>query len=186
LHLYREAEKVKAFTRRHRDLIVAVGEVGLDYYLVKNRKLRELQVCLFQGWIELAEELHLPLVVHSRSAGKYAVQILLEKGCRRVLMHAYDGRVGWAVKAAKEGLLFSIPTSIWRSQQKQKLAKALPLDCFMVESDAPVLSPVKGERNEPANLLYAVRKVAELKDASDEEVAAITARNAETFFQLSI
>ncbi len=90
------------------------------------------------------------------------------------------------MKASHEGIYFSIPTSVWYSRQKQKLVRALPLDCLMVESDCPVLSPVRGERNEPANLVYAVKKIAELKGVSEEEVAETTTRNAERFFQLRI
>jgi len=99
-------------------------------------------------------------------------------------MHAYDGRVSSAMKAAKEGIFFSIPTSVWYSRQKQKLVQALALDSLMLESDAPVLSPIRGERNEPANLGYAVKKISELKGVAEVEVAEITTRNAIEFFHL--
>jgi TatD DNase family protein len=180
----KEAEETRKLIETYEDLIVGIGEVGLDYYWVRKESDRELQKRLFQEWIELAQELHLPLVVHSRSAGKYAIQILLESGFRRVLMHAYDGRVGWAMKAAEEDVYFSIPTSVWHSRQKQKLAKALPLEHLTVESDAPVLSPIRGERNEPANLVYAVKKIAELKGLSEKEVAVTTTKNARKLFGL--
>jgi TatD DNase family protein len=179
-----EVEKVREFIRVHKNEIAGVGEVGLDYYWVRENRPRGLQIRLFREWIWLAEELRLPLIVHSRSAGKYAVQILLESDFTRVLMHAYDGRVGWAIKAAEEGLRFSIPTSVWHSEQKQKLVKMLPLDSLLVETDAPVLSPIRGERNEPANVIYAVKKIAELKDVSEAEVAETTTKNANSLFQL--
>lgn len=182
----KEAEGVKEFIRMYRNKIVGVGEVGLDYYRVRENGSRDLQIRLFKEWVDLAEELHLPLIVHSRSAGKRAVQVLLEIGFTRVLMHAYDGRAGWALKAAEEGMRFSIPTSVWHSEQKQKLVKALPLDSLLVETDAPVLSPIRGEHNEPANLIYAVKKIAELKGVSEVEVAQITTKNAKSFFQLGI
>jgi TatD DNase family protein len=173
-----------SFIRKYRSDIVGIGEVGLDYYWVKENQYREIQRNLFRDWIRFAEELRLPLIVHSRSAGKYAVQILLETEFRQVLMHAFDGRVGWAIEAAKEGVYFSIPTSVCRSKQKQKLVKALPLDSILVESDAPVLSPIREERNEPANLVYSVRRIAELKGVSKDEVAEITTENARTLFKL--
>ena len=181
-----EMEEIKEFIRIHENKIVGIGEVGLDYYRVRERESRELQTDFLREWIELAEELRLPLIVHSRSAGKYAVQVLLESGFTRILMHAYDGRASWALKAAEEGLYFSIPTSIWHSEQKQKLVKALPLNCLLIETDAPALSPIRGERNEPANLIYAVKKIAELKDLPEVEVAEATTKNAENFFQLGI
>ncbi|RLI08208.1 hypothetical protein DRO32_02655, partial [Candidatus Bathyarchaeota archaeon] len=127
----------------------------------------------------------LPLVVHSRSAGKYAIQVLLEEGYDKVLMHAFDGRVGWALRGVREGgFYFSIPTSVVRSQQKRKLAKALPLENLMVETDSPVLGPEKGVRNEPANLPLAVREVASIKGVGEGEVAGITFENAVRFFGL--
>jgi len=165
--------------------VVAIGEVGLDFYWVRSEGAREAQKERFRMWIRLAEELGLPLVVHSRSAGKYAIGILLEEGYGRVLMHAFDGRVGWALKGAREGgFYFSIPTSVVRSQQKRKLAKAVPLENLMVETDAPVLGPEPRARNEPANLPLAVRAVAELKGLAAEEVAEATFQNALEFFGL--
>ena len=182
-----ELAAVMEFIRQHAREIVAIGEVGLDYYWVREREARERQVERFRAWIRLAAELGLPLVVHSRSAGKYAIQVLLEEGYDRVLMHAFDGRVGWALKGAREGgFYFSIPTSVVRSQQKQKLAKALPLENLMVETDAPVLAPVRGQRNEPANLPLAVKAIAELKGLSFEEVAEVTYENAKRFFGLRL
>ena len=185
----RELAAVMEFVRQHADeeAVVAVGEVGLDYYWVREQAAREAQVERFRVWIRLAEELGLPLVVHSRSAGKYVIQVLLQEGYDRVLMHAFDGGVGWALKGAQEGgFYFSIPTSVVRSRQKQKLAKRLPLEHLLVETDAPVLAPVRGERNEPANLPVAVEAVAELKGLSVEEVAEATYENAKELFGLRL
>ena len=182
-----ESNRIQNLARKlaSKGRIIGLGEVGLDYYWVKGED-REIQKRIFISWIELAEKLKLPLVVHSRSAGKYAIQLLLEYGYDRILMHAFDGRSSWALKGANAGFKFSIPTSVWYSRQKQKLVKALPLECMLVESDSPVLSPVKGERNEPSNLIYAVKKIAEIKNLSIEEVAEITTENAVKFFYLEV
>jgi TatD DNase family protein len=180
----KETSYLMSIIEKHRSSIVGVGEVGLDYYWVRENQYREIQRSLFREWIRFVEELRLPLIVHSRSAGKYAVQILLETNFRQVLMHAFDGRIGWAAKAAREGVYFSIPTSVWHSRQKQKLVKELPLDSLLVESDSPVLSPIEEKRNEPANLVYAVRRIAELKGVSEDEVAEKTTVNARKFFNL--
>lgn len=91
------------------------------------------------------------------------MQILEEERTERVLLHAFDGSLGWALAGVKLGYHFSIPTSVWHSSQKQKLAKHLPLDRIMVESDSPVLSPFQRGRNVPANLAYAVKKIVKLK-----------------------
>ena len=180
-----ELEAVMKLAGELKHDIVAIGEVGLDFYWVRSGEGKRKQEERFRRWIRLAEELGLPLVVHSRSAGKYAVQILLEEGYDRVLMHAFDGRVGWALRGAREGgFYFSIPTSIVRSQQKKKLAKALPLENLLVETDSPVLGPEVGVRNEPANLPKAVEAIAAIKGLEVEEVAEATFRNALELFKL--
>jgi len=166
--------------------IVGIGEVGLDYYYARENQLREKQKHFLREWISLAKELDLPLIIHSRSAGKYAVKLLLEERAERVLMHAYDGRSGWALKAVEAGYFFSIPTSIWRSKQKQKLVKSIPLESLMLETDAPVLSPILGRRNEPANIIYAAKKIAEIKNVDLEHVSEVTTKNAIEFFSLPL
>ncbi|RLE51055.1 MAG: hypothetical protein DRJ33_06580, partial [Candidatus Methanomethylicota archaeon] len=117
---------------------------------------------------------------------KYALDVLYGESADLILMHAFDGSANYAVNAAKRGYFFSIPTSVWFSQQKQKLVKRLPLENLLVETDAPVLSPVKNARNEPANLHYAIRKIAEIKRVSLEKVAEVTYENAKNLFRLPI
>lgn len=179
-------ERVVALVRENEKGIVGVGEVGLDYYWNRDEGERRMQRSRFKAFIDLSKELDLPLIVHSRSAGKYAIQTLEEEGADRVLLHAFDGRVGSAMAGVELGYYFSIPTSVWVSRQKQKLAKRLPLSSIMVESDSPVLSPLKEGRNEPSNLLYAVRKIAEIKGVDEEDVAEETLRNASGFFSLEV
>ncbi len=182
-----EISAVMGLVERLKQELVAIGEVGLDFYWVRSGEARDKQVERFRAWIRLAGELGLPLVVHSRSAGKYAIQVLLHEGYDKVLMHAFDGRVGWALKGVREGgFYFSIPTSVVRSQQKRKLAKAVPLENLMVETDSPVLGPDPRARNEPANLPLAVEAVAAIKGLPVEEVAEVTYQNAVRFFGLKL
>ncbi len=168
--------------RSLRNEIVGVGEIGLDHYLTDSEVTRNFQKKVFREFIELAEDLDLPLVVHSRSAGREALQILFECGAKRVLMHAFDGTPSDALEGVKRGYLFSIPTSIVRSSQKQRLVEILPIENILLETDAPVLGPVVGARNEPANLVLAAKKVAEIKKLPLERVAEVTTRNAMGLF----
>jgi len=164
--------------------IVGVGEVGLDHFYARDHSQRALQEAFFRSSIRLAIERDLPLVVHSRSAGHDALEVLYSEGAERVLMHAFDGKSGDALAAAKRGFFFSIPTSVIHSEQKQKLARLVPLESLMLETDSPVLAPVHGERNEPANLILGARKIAEIKHVKVEEVVSVTVANAERFFRL--
>lgn len=166
-----QADALIALIRRERAQLVAIGEVGLDHWVVQAEAEREIQREIFGRFIALAAELDLPLNVHSRSAGRQAIAALLEQNARKVQMHAFDGKAANAMPAVEAGYFFSIPPSILRSPQKQKLVKHLPLACLLVETDSPVLGPVPQERNEPANAMLVVHAIAELKGLTKEAVA---------------
>jgi len=177
-----EIEKIQKFIRENRDKIVGIGEVGLDYYWEKDR--RGLQVELFKEWIALAKETDLPIIVHSRSAGKQAIELLLSSPPPKVVMHAFDGKVGWAKMADVAGFKFSIPTSIVRSEQRLKLVSILGIGSMLLETDSPVLSPFAGERNEPCNLKYALEKISEIKKLPCQEVERIITKTTLNLFKL--
>jgi len=166
------------------DKIIAIGEVGLDYWWIKEHSLRERQREIFVKWIKLTRQLDLPLVIHSRSAGKYAIEILIKNSADRVLMHAFDGKPVYAKRGVVNGYFFSIPTSICRSRQKQKLVKNLSLENILLETDSPVLSPIKNARNEPANIIYAARKIAEIKSIDLNYLSQITLKNTKRLFNI--
>jgi TatD DNase family protein len=179
-----EAAEMMRWIRDHRDRLVAIGEVGLDRWTVKDERQRELQASIFAGFVDLSLELDLPLNVHSRSAGRHAISLLLDRGAKRVQMHAFDGRAGTALPAVEAGWMFSIPPSVVRSRQKQKLVRALPLESLLLETDSPVLGPEPDARNEPANLTNALRAVAEIKELPIETVAWTTSENARRLYRL--
>jgi TatD DNase family protein len=182
-----QAEKMEMFIRRERTKLVAIGEVGLDFWIVKEDADQEIQKDIFKGFIALSKELDLPLNVHSRSAGRHAVALLLECGADRVQMHAFDGKASAALPAVEAGYFFSVPPSVVRSRQKQKLVKRLPLSCILVETDSPVLGSAPHERNEPANIKVSIKAIAELKNVRQEEVmAAVTANTAKLYGNLEL
>jgi TatD DNase family protein len=172
-----QAEQMHSFIRQERAKLVAIGEVGLDFWVVKEEAHKELQKEILKGFINLSQELDLPLNIHSRSAGRHAVALLLEHGATRVQMHAFNGKASAALPAVEAGFFFSIPPSVVRSRQKQKLVKHLPLSCLLVETDSPVLGPDPKLRNEPANLIFAVKAIAEIKSAGEDEVLETVAEN---------
>jgi TatD DNase family protein len=176
------AYNMAAFIRRHRSSLVAIGEVGLDYWVVKPDAEKERQREIFKLFVELAGELNLPLNVHSRSAGRQVVALLTDSGASRVQLHAFDGKAAAALPAVEAGYFFSIPPSVVRSRQKQKLVRRLPLSCLLVETDSPVLGPVPGERNEPANIQRSIKAIAALKDIDEKEVIAVISENTERLY----
>ena len=170
------------FIRRHGDRLAAIGEVGLDYWKVQDAADRELQRDILAQHVALSRELDLPLNVHSRSAGRHAIAWLQEHGARRVLLHAFDGKAATARAGVEAGYYFSIPPSIVRSPQKQKLVRHLPLEHLLLESDSPVLGPDKDTRNEPCNVWLSCQEIAAIKGISVEEVAESTTANARRLF----
>jgi len=165
-----QAESLAQWIRRHVEDLIAIGEVGLDHWKVEEPEDREIQRQVFERFVELAVELDLPLNVHSRSAGAPAIELLLQCGARRVQLHAFDGRAAKAEPAIEAGFFLSVPPSVVRSRQKQKLVQRVPLQNLLLETDSPVLGREPGERNEPANLGVSLQAVAELKGVHREAV----------------
>ena len=169
--------------REHSENIIAIGEVGLDYYWVKEEHKRDLQRRHFVEFIRLADELELPLVVHSREAEADAIRILQEERATRVHLHCFNDP-DLVAEAAVQDWYMSVPTSVVSRRRMQRIAKTMPLANMLLETDAPWLAPQPRQQNEPANLPYAVTKIAELKEITEESVAESTTRNALDLFHL--
>ena len=176
-------EMVLDLIAKNRDRVVGVGEVGLDYY-IGARDTRETQRRVFGEFIELAKSLDKPLVIHSRSAGKYALEVLFEHGAEAVVMHAFDGAASEAEKGAARGYYFSVPPSVVRSEQKQKMVRRLKLENLLLESDAPVLGPERGVVNKPSNIKISAEAIARIKNITVEKVVEKTSENAKFLFHL--
>jgi TatD DNase family protein len=171
------AQQLIAFIRQHQDQLSAIGEVGLDFRLAEAEQDQELQLQVFDRFIELSLQTGLPLNVHSRSAGRHVVSRLLEKGAQKAQLHAFDGKAKYALPAVEQGYFFSFPPSLLRSRQKQKLAKQLPVSCMLAETDSPVLGPEADARNEPANLSLVIQALAEIKDVDPEYLSSVLRDN---------
>ncbi len=177
-----QSDAVEALIRRHRNDLIGIGEVGLDYWKVKPPEERAVQREIFSRSIRLSVELDLPLNVHSRSAGKHAVALLLELGAKRVQLHAFDGRPAAALPAVEAGFYFSVPPSVVRSRQKQKLVARLPLSCLLLETDSPVLGADPDTRNEPAHVRTSLQAIAEIKSIPEAQVADAVTTNTRNLY----
>ncbi len=167
---FEKAREMRQFIIENKDLLWAIGEVGLDFWQIQEKSDQEIQKEIFTGFIDLSLDLDLPLNIHSRSAGRHVVQLLLEKGAEKVQMHAFDGKSSAALPGVEAGFFFSVPPSVVRSRQKQKLVKNLPLRNILLETDSPVLAPEARDRNVPAKAMVSAEAIAEIKGVSLEEV----------------
>lgn len=178
------ADEVYQFIHEHHPSLLGIGEVGLDYWKVKEDKALAIQRQIFVDFITLSKTYDLPLNVHSRSAGLATIECLIENGATRVQMHAFDGKASKALVGVEAGFYFSIPASIVRDRQKLKLVKRLPLSCLLVETDSPVLAPEQRQRNEPHQVNVAVDAIAEIKQIAREAVLEAVFENTCALYNL--
>lgn len=178
-------EEIKTLAKNKK--IVAIGEVGLDYYWDKS--FNELQKEIFIKQIKLANELNLPIDVHNREAHKDTFDILTEynKGSK-VIMHCFSGSVEFAKKCIKQGWYLGIGGVVtFKNAIKMKeVVKNIPLEYIILETDAPYLTPVpyRGKENQPAYVKYVAEEIAKIKQIPFETVNEITESNAERIFNL--
>ena len=160
---------------------LGIGEAGLDYYHCKNAPARQRQAEVFKKVIDLAASLNMPLVIHSRDAEQPALEMV--KHLDRVVFHCYSGSLATMKEAIDRGFYISLATNLCRSGLHQILAKNVPLDRLLVETDSPFLSPRRG-RNEPAFVLDSVRLIAKIRGLEPQEIARITADNTRRIYKL--
>jgi len=170
-----------------------IGEVGLDYMWIKQVLPKQIgikkadaawskQQKVFETFIQFADELGLPLNIHSRWATSQVVEFLEKLRPEKAILHAFSGNLAEAKRASKLGYKISIGNTVAYSEQKRDLAKHLPLSDLLIETDSPVLAPVKGERNEPSNLTLVVKEIAKIKNVKEAKVIEETNKNFKELF----
>ena len=164
--------------------IVAIGEIGLDYYWNKDNKEKQREV--FRKQLELAEKLDLPVVIHTRDAINETYEILKEYNVRGV-MHCFSGSLEMAEKFIDLGFLLGIGGVLTFKNSKLPLVvEKIPLEKIVLETDSPYMSPEpkRGSTNESANIPLIAEKLSEIKKISIEKVAEITTKNACLLFDI--
>ncbi len=168
--------------------VVAIGEIGLDYYY--DNSPRDLQRKWFREQLKLAKELDLPVIIHSRDATQETFDIIKEAqdGSLRGVLHCFSGSVEVAMEYIKLGFYISIGGTVTFKNARvvKEVAEAVPLDKLLIETDCPYLTPepYRGKRNEPMFVKYVAQKIAEIKDINFEELAKATNKNTKELFRI--
>jgi len=179
-------EKIK----QNKDRIVAIGEIGLDFFWIKEPEWQQKQKELFIRLIDLSKELKKPLVIHSRDAYEETLRILEEEDAKEVDMHMF-GDHHLTKRIVDNDWFISINTIILKSKSHKKIARDCSLERLMLETDAPWLAPKKllegiDERNDPTSIKLVAERIAEIKKLNFEEVWNKCGENAIKFFKLPL
>lgn len=179
--------KLKELCRHTR--VVAVGEIGLDYY--RNLSPRPIQQQVFREQLALARELNLPVIIHDREAHQEVMEILSKDKPPRAggVIHCFSGNREMALACINMGFYISFagPITFSKANQAHEVVVQVPLEKILIETDAPYLAPQgrRGKRNEPAYVRFVGEKIALLKNTPFTKVAAVTTANAKNLFKIN-
>ena len=165
--------------------IVAVGEIGLDYF--RNISNPDTQKIVFKAQLQLAEETNKPIVFHNREADEDIINILSDFSNVIGVAHCFSSSYQTAIKLIEMGFYISFSGNLtFKNSHLPEVAKKLPLDRLLVETDSPFLSPApfRGKINEPGKARYVVEKLAEIFGSDIDQIASITTANAKKLFNL--
>jgi len=170
--------------------VVAIGEIGLDYYYDEPSK--EFQKEVFTKQIRLAKKLNLPIIIHDRDAHEDILDILKKEWTKdlRGVFHSYSGSVEMAFQVIEMNFYISLggPVTFKNAKKPKEVAKAVPIEKLLIETDSPYLTPepYRGKRNTPVYVKFVAGKIAELRGIPYEEASRITAENAIKLFNIPI
>ncbi|WP_138420028.1 TatD family hydrolase [Aquibacillus sediminis] len=168
--------------------VVALGEMGLDYHWDKSPK--DVQKEVFRKQIRLAKKVEMPIIIHNREATEDIIEVLQEENAAEVggIMHCYNDSADYVQECLDMNFFISLggPVTFKNATLPKEVAKVVPLDRLLIETDCPFLAPHpnRGKRNEPAYVKLVAEKIAELREISFEQVSQATTENALKFFNI--
>lgn len=189
--LWKNIEEIRGLVKENLQdkKIVAIGEIGLDYYWEKDLQRRELQKQAFIKQIEMANRFDLPIVIHTREAVMDTIEILKKNPVNKTgIFHCCPLNRELVKEALKLGFYISFagPVTFKNSKNAKEIIELVPNDKMLIETDSPYLAPepIRGTRNDPRNVKYIAQKIADVKEMTLEEIAQITYQNTEKIFNI--
>ena len=187
--LYDDAAEEKIKNLINNEHVIAWGEIGLDFHY--DNSPRDVQVDVFRRQLRAARECDLPVVIHTREAEAETIEILqseYEGAQRRGVFHCFSGSMNLAQRAIEIGFMISFSgiVTFKKAEELRDVARQVPLNCLLIETDCPYLTPIpyRGKRNEPAYVVEVARCLAGLHGVDTEEIGRITSENFNRFFGL--
>ena len=186
--LWKMLDEIERLAKEN-DKVLAIGEIGLDYYWEKDEKMRELQRKAFIEQINMANRLNLPIVIHTRDAIMDTLTILKENEVRnKGVFHCCPLNRELIKEALKLDFYISFagPITFKNSKNANEIIELVPNDKMLIETDSPYLSPepFRGERNDPRNVKFIAKKIAEVKSMELKDIAKITYENAKKVYKI--
>lgn len=181
----RDVEQDLAFMERNLGGAVAVGEVGLDFWLKEARKdplHRKRQEDVFRRALSMGRDLSKPVIIHARGAWEECLRLVLEERISKAVFHWFSGPLQILREVLKQGYLISATPAAHYSEKHQSAIREAPLERILLETDSPVV--YEGRRSEPADVVRTLQAVAGIKQIAEEQVAKVTKKNAVGFFGL--
>lgn len=168
----------------NRPQVVAIGEIGLDYYY--DHSPREVQRFWFEKQMGLAKRVGLPIIVHSREAAQETFDMIRQSGLKRGVIHCFSGSAEMAKEYIKQGFYIGIGGTVTFNNARRtvEVVEQIPLESIVIETDCPYLTPIphRGKRNDSTYLPHIAQKIADIKGISLEDVAGATTQNAKSLF----
>ena len=186
--LWKMVDEIEKLAKEN-DKVLAIGEIGLDYYWEKDEKMRKLQRKAFIEQINMANRLNLPIVIHTREAVMDTLSILKENSVKnKGIFHCCPLNRELVKEGLKLGFYISFagPITFKNSKNADEIIDMIPNDRMLIETDSPYLSPepLRGRRNDPRNVKYIAKKIAAVKGISEEEVSRITYENVKRIYKI--
>lgn len=179
-----DLDKLEEMARHEK--VVAIGEIGLDYYW--DEPDREIQKEWFLKQLLLAKKLNMPYIVHDRDAHADTLEIIKKAGYTNGVMHCFSGSAQMAQEVIKMGMYVSLSGTVTfkNAKKAQEVAQSIPLDKLLIETDSPYLTPepFRGKRNNSAHVRYTAEKIADIRGLSFDELAHITMENGKRFYNI--
>lgn len=177
-----QIERHMGFIRENRKNIVGIGEVGLDYHWIKEPDAVKRCKEWLKRFLELAREMRLPVVLHSRKAEEDVFEIVSQTDLRYVVFHHFSGNITLANQIIDRGYYISLPTITGTNKNLLKIAERFPLQQLLTETDSPFNSPFPGKQNVPNNVRVTIEKIAEERTMDFEQVDSVLSMNARDIF----